>query len=173
MALEGLLCDKERSKALKETIERYVVGMGMGDLKPKSYTSEKDATIGSFGSTANVGFLTQQLKTIFNVIKTEGRELVTEAVIPETRRRTLPVLGTATTQRLDLEAKRLLSDEELKAKADEWRATRFSTRERDRPTGRSTMPKIDASLVGSRVASLEADGAYWLLLDARRDRGGL
>ena len=95
--LRQLPSDSVRAKKLKENIERYCVGMGMEGLKPKSYSSAQDETIGKLGSAENVASLTRQLKGIYDVIKSERRELSTEAVVPGARRRRLPVVGTATT----------------------------------------------------------------------------
>ena len=52
--------------------------MGLDDLKPKSYTSAKDATIGESGTPANIDSLARQLKKSDEAIKAERRELVSE-----------------------------------------------------------------------------------------------
>ena len=168
--LAGLASDAARSNVLKSNIERYVIGMGMEDFKPPSYTSGKDPAIGQLGSKANVAFLTSHLMYIYEQIKTNSRELVAEAVIPGERRRHLPVLGTATAQRLELEARRHLSDDELKAKAEERCVSRPSKKRKQ--TARSCsqaatqLPTIDAALVGSRVEVLWElsgyPGCYWM-----------
>ena len=66
-----------------------------------------------------MAFSTGHLKRIYYAIKSERRELSTEADVPGTRRRRLPVLGTVTAQRRDLESRRLASDEELERRAEE------------------------------------------------------
>ncbi|KAJ8603702.1 hypothetical protein CTAYLR_000176 [Chrysophaeum taylorii] len=165
-ALKQISSDAARSKVLKENIDRYVVGMGMGDLKPKSYTSGKDPTIGSAGSKANIEFLTAHLEYVYEQIKTNSRELVAEAVVPGERRRQLPVLGTATAQRLELDARRHLSVDELKAKVEECRAFRHPRKRTRTTSGRSKLPTIDVALVGSRVEVLWElsghPGCYWM-----------
>ncbi|KAJ8600861.1 hypothetical protein CTAYLR_008209 [Chrysophaeum taylorii] len=165
-ALKQISRNAARSKVLKENIDRYVVGMGMGDLKPKSYTSGKDPTIGSAGSKANIEFLTAHLEYVYEQIKTNSRELVAEAVVPGERRRQLPVLGTATAQRLELDARRHLSVDGLKAKVEECRAFRHPRKRTRTTSGRSKLPTIDVALVGSRVEVLWElsghPGCYWM-----------
>ena len=67
--LPACASDNARSRALQETLQRLVDGMGLSQLKPKSYTSGVDDTIGKAGSPANVAFLRGALLAAWKEIK--------------------------------------------------------------------------------------------------------
>ena len=78
--LDGYLAtcasDNARARALKETLQRLVDGMGLSQLKPRSYTSAVDDTVGAAGSPANIAFLRGALLAAFKEIKESTLELL-------------------------------------------------------------------------------------------------
>lgn len=136
-----------------QNIERYVSGMGLKTLAPKSYTS-KDETIGAAGTETNTTFLRATLLNIYQTIKTEKLELPGEAVVPEAHHRELPTIGEPTQQRVQIESARLADADTLRTKVDERRAEATSRRG---AAGSSTqqrrrvMPEITDALIGREV----------------------
>ena len=75
--------DNARARALKETLQRLVDGLSLSQLKPRSYTSAVDNTVGAAGSSANIAFLRGALRAAFKEIKESTLELPSEPYVPE------------------------------------------------------------------------------------------
>ena len=141
-----------KTRALKGTLKRWVDGMGLEALAPKSYSSEAIAAIGKEGSTANIAFLTETVLAGCATIRKEKLTLCDEPVVPELHRRKLPQLGTATTQRIEIEGEQLRATDDVRAAAVEYRKRPLERRpQRARASTRPALPEINAALVGRRV----------------------
>ena len=150
--LAALSSTAAKTRALKGTLQRYVDGMGLSQLKPKEYASGKAdnaQTIGKEGSDVNIKFLTGTLVAAFKTIREERLVLRNEPVVPEMHRRKLPQLGSPTLQRAEIESEQLRATDDVRAAALEYRK-----RPREpcaRQPKRTALPEITDALIESRV----------------------
>ena len=153
--LDGYLAtcasDNARARALKETLQRLVDGMGLSQLKPRSYTSAVDDTVGAAGSPANIAFLRGALLAAFKEIKESKLELPSEPYVPEMHTRELYTLGEPTLQRVEVEGMQTCSADELTAEAAKYREQRRAARPAGSKSRRRDMPEINDDLKGRRV----------------------
>ena len=141
--------DKARASALKGTLERYVLGMYLRELKPKFYSSEKDETIGETGSSANVAWLRSALTKAMAAIKEKDLTLVTVASAPTVFRRQLPTIGEPTLDRAEIESAQLADSERLDAMVDKRLAEQASRPSCTRP--RPELPTIDKEIINRPI----------------------
>ena len=153
--LDGYLAtcasDNARARALKETLQRLVDGMGLSQLKPRSYTSAVDDTVGAAGSPANIAFLRGALLAAFKEIKESTLELPSEPYVPEMHTRELYTLGEPTLQRVEVEGMQTCSGDELAAEAAKYREQRRAACPAGSKSRRRDMPEINDKLKGRRI----------------------
>ena len=135
-----------KTRVIKGMLERFVLGMGFKELKPKYYASGTDAMIGKEGSDTNIAYLRSFLVKAFETIKEKKLGLVSVAAAPSVCRRQLPTVGEPTLQRVAIENEQLCSLEQLEAKADAAAAARPQRA----ASQRSNLPPVDQSLVERR-----------------------
>ena len=141
--------DKARASALKDTLERYVLGMYLHELKPKFYSSEKDETIGETGSSANVAWLRSALTKAMAAIKEKDLTLATVASAPTVFRRQLPTIGEPTLDRAEIESAQLADSERLDAMVDKRLPEQASRPSCTRP--RPELPTIDKEIINRPI----------------------
>ena len=149
--LAACASDNARSRALQETLQRLVDGMGLSQLKPKSYTSGVDDTIGKATSPSNVAFLRGALLAAWKEIKESNLELLSEPCVPEMHTRELYTLGEPTLQRVEVEGMQTCSADELAAEAVKYREQRCAARPAGSKSRRRDMPEINDDLKKRRV----------------------
>ena len=150
--------DKRRASALKDTLERYVIGMYLRDLKPKHYTSEKDEVIGKAGSSTNVAWLRSALLKAMSTIKEKELTLVAVASAPAVFRRQLPTMGEPTFQRAELESAQLADSERLDAMV--------AAREQA-PRPSSTRPRPELPTIGKDIINRPIEVVWELTYKVR------
>ena len=149
--LAACASDNARSRALQETLQRLVDGMGLSQLKPKSYTSGVDDTIGKAGSPSNVAFLRGALLAAWKEIKESNLELLSEPCVPEMHTRELFTLGEPTLQRAEVESMQTCSADELAAEAVKYREQRRAACPAGSKSRRRDMPEINDKPKGRRI----------------------